>query len=154
MTSTRFKEVGVTLEVGATVTDGNNIFLKVQTIQNVTTGQSVTGVPVVDTREANTSLLLQDSQTVVMGGLRREEKTKQTDQVPILGDLPLIGLLFKNVTTVSVHSELVVLLSPHIYRGEPVSGEVAAKVEAMRTGSPLHVGVATTPAPEPQRKEN
>jgi protein transport protein HofQ len=153
MTSTEFKEVGVTLEVTATVTDGNNIFLKVKTIQNVTIGDSLSGVPVVDTREANTSLLLQDSQTVVMGGLRREEKTKQTHQIPILGDLPLIGLLFRDVITVSLHSELVVLLSPHIYRGEPVPNDITAKVETLRSRGPLHVEV-TKPAPDPQRKEN
>ena len=140
MTSTEFKDVGVTLRVEATVTDGNNIFLHVETIQNVATGSSA-GIPVVDTREATTSLLLEDGQTVVMGGLRREEKTKQIDQIPILGDLPLIGLLFRSVNTVSVHSELVVLLSPRIYKGEAVPGEVAAKVAAMQSNSPLKVEV-------------
>jgi protein transport protein HofQ len=164
MTSTKFKEVGVTLQVGATVTDGNNIFLKVQTVQNVTIGDSPAGVPVVDTREANTCLLLRDSQTVVMGGLRREEKKKQVHQIPILGDIPLIGLLFRDVITASVCSELVVLLSPHIYRGEPVPGEVTAKVDALGFHSPLHVEVtapASKPAVseagtqgEPSRKEN
>jgi type II secretory pathway component GspD/PulD (secretin) len=141
LTATRFKQVGVTLQVQATVTDGNNIFLAVDTEQSVTTGVTEASVPVTDTREANTSLLLRDGQTVVMGGLRREERTKQVDQIPILGDLPVIGLLFKNTTTVTRHSELVVLLSPHIYRGEAVSPEIAARVEAMRSRSPLRVEV-------------
>jgi len=143
LTSTRFKEVGVTLRVEATVTDGNNIFLTVETSQNVRTGESPRGVPVVDTRQANTSLLLRDSQTVIIGGLRREEKTKQVNQIPILGDLPLIGLLFKSVSTVTAHSELVVLLSPRIYRGDPVPGEIAAKLEALQSRSPLKAQVVT-----------
>jgi len=142
MTSTKFKEVGVTLEVEAIVTDGNNIFLTVQTSQNVRTGESGRGVPVVDTRQANTSLLLRDSQTVIIGGLRREEKTKQTNQVPFLGDLPLIGILFKSVRTVTTHSELVVLLSPHIYIGGPVPSEITAKLDAMQSHSPLKTQVA------------
>jgi type IV pilus assembly protein PilQ len=124
MTSTEFKEVGVTLQVEATVTDGNNIFLTVEAVQNVTTGLSTTGVPVVDTREANTSLLLADGQTVILGGLRREEKSKRTDQIPILGDLPLVGILFKNVTTAS-HIQVVVLLSPRIHRGGSLRGITA-----------------------------
>ncbi|MHC4494402.1 MAG: type II secretion system protein GspD [Planctomycetota bacterium] len=95
ITSTEFKEVGITLQVSATITDGNNIFLTVDTEQNVRTGESTTGVPVVDTRRADTSLLLKDGQIVVMGGLRRQEKTEQVDQIPILGDIPLLGFLFK-----------------------------------------------------------
>jgi type II secretory pathway component GspD/PulD (secretin) len=143
LTSTRFKEVGVTLRVEATVTDGNNIFLTIQASQNVAIGESIKAVPVVDTREANTSLLLQDGQTVVVGGLRREEKTKQTSQIPILGDLPLIGLLFRSVNTVTSHSELVVLLSPRIYRGGAVPAEITARVDAMQSHSPLKTQAVT-----------
>ena len=143
MTTTQFKEVGVTLKVKATVTDGNNIYLDVNTTQNVTAAMSESGVPVVDTREAVTALLLQDSQTVIIGGLRREEKTRQVNQIPILGDLPLIGLLFKSTETVTAHSELVVVLSPHIYRGGPIPGEITAKLEALQSRSPLKTRVIT-----------
>jgi type II secretory pathway component GspD/PulD (secretin) len=81
--------------------------------------------------------LLRDGQTVVLGGLRREEKTKQVNQIPILGDLPLIGILFKSVSTVKAHSELVILLSPRIYRDEPVAADVTTRVKAMQSHSPL-----------------
>jgi type II secretory pathway component GspD/PulD (secretin) len=127
LTSTQFKDVGVTLQVTATVTDGNNIFLKVETTHNVKTGQSESGVPVVDTRRANTSLLLKDGQIVVMGGLRRSENVEQIYQIPILGDMPILGGLFKDTNTVIYNSELVVLLSPCIYKGEPVPHEVISK---------------------------
>ena len=119
MTSTEFKEVGVNLQVTATIVDGNDIFLIVDTEQNVKTSESG-GVPVVDTRRANSALLLQDGQIVIMGGLRRQEKTIEIDQIPILGDLPIIGELFKNTNTVINNSELIVLLSPHIYKEEPI----------------------------------
>ncbi len=137
LSTTQFKEVGVTLQVTATVTDGNNILVTVTAEQNVRTGMSEQGVPVVDTRRANTSLLLEDGQIVVMGGLRRQEKTQEVSQVPLLGDLPLIGNLFKNRRTVTNRSELVVLLSPHIDRGEPVPNAVAARYEAIRGASLL-----------------
>jgi len=132
MTSTEFKNVGVSLLVTATITDGNDIFLKVDTEQNVKTGESISGVPVVDTRKANTSLLLRDGQIVVLGGLRRQEKIKEVDQIPILGDLPIIGELFKNTQTVINNSELIVLLSPHIYKGEPVPDGVMAKYNEIK----------------------
>jgi len=129
LTSTQFKDVGVTLQVTATVTDGNNIFLKVETTHNVKTGQSESGIPVVDTRRANTSLLLKDGQIVVMGGLRRTENVEQVYQIPILGDVPILGVLFKDTNTVIYNSELVVLLSPCIYKDEPIPHEVISKYD-------------------------
>jgi type II secretory pathway component GspD/PulD (secretin) len=137
LTTTAFKEVGVTLQVSAVVTDGNNIFLTVDAEQNVRTGESAKGVPVVDTRHATTALLLQDGQTIVIGGLRRVEKTKEITQVPILGDLPLIGLLFRSTTVVTNRSELVVLLSPHICGDEPIPPAVAAAHNRIRKMSLL-----------------
>jgi len=128
ITSTKFKEVGVNLQVSGTITDGNNIFLTVDTEQNVMTNESTTGVPVVDTRKATTSLLLKDGQIVVIGGLRRQETTKKVDQIPILGDIPLIGLLFKYTNTVVNNTELIVFLSPHIYKeGEPIGEDAMSK---------------------------
>ena len=135
MTSTEFKNVGVSLQINATVTDGNNIFLTVTTEQNATTALSSAGVPVVNTRHANTSLLLRDSQTVIMGGLRREEKMKEVSQIPLLGDIPLLGLFFRSTSTVTNRSELVVLLSPHICREEALPRDVAAEVERVRAMS-------------------
>ncbi len=142
LSTTQFKEVGITLQVSATVTDGNSIFVTVDTEQNVRTGMSEQGVPVVDTRRANTSLLLGDGQTVVLGGLRRQEKTLEVSQVPLLGDLPLIGYFFRSQKTVTNKSELVVLLSPHIDRGGPIPNAVALRYEALRADSLLSNGSA------------
>ncbi len=148
LTSTEFKEVGVNLQVSATVTDDSNIFLEVDTQQNVRTGESDRGIPVVDTRQATTSLLLADGQTVIIGGLRREEKTVSTDQIPLLGDLPLVGWFFKSRRTIAAHSELVVLLSPHMYAGEPVPEHIAEKVDSLRRSSLLRKKETKEPAPD------
>ncbi len=127
ITSTEFKEVGVKLQVSATLVEDNDIFLTVDAEQNVKTGESDTEVPIIDTRKAKTALLLKDGQVVVLGGLRRQEKTKETDQIPLLGDIPLLGLLFRSTDTIVKNSELIVFLSPHIYRGEPIPKETMAK---------------------------
>ena len=125
LTYYEFKDVGVKLQVSATLTDSNDILLTVEAEQNVQVG--TTTPPRVDTRKAKTSLLLGDGQLVVLGGLRRQEKTKEVDQIPILGDLPIIGGLFKSTNTVVKNSELIVFLSPHIYKGEPIPEEEMAK---------------------------
>ncbi len=132
MTSTEFKNVGINLRVTAIVTDGNDIFLTVNTEQNVKTGESSGGVPVVDTRKANTALLLRDGQIVVMGGLRRQEEIVKVYKIPILGDLPFIGELFKKTSTEIKNSELTVLLSPHIYKDEPVPEEAIRKYNEIK----------------------
>jgi type IV pilus assembly protein PilQ len=136
LTSTQFKLVGVKLSVGAILVDGNNIFLTVDAEQNVKTGESDQEVPIVDTRKAKSSLLLKDGQTVVFGGLRRQEKIKEVDQIPILGDLPLIGCLFKSTNNIVKNSELLVFLSPHIYDQQPVSAEAMSKFDEI-TKKPL-----------------
>lgn len=133
LTSTRFKKVGVTLNVTATLTEDNLIFLTVDSEQNVVVGESVTEVPIIDTRKTKSELLLKDGQLVVMGGLRRKERTKQTNQIPILGDIPLIGFLFKYTNTVVNNTELIVFLSPHIYKeGEPIPEDAMAKFREIK----------------------
>lgn len=118
LTYYEFKHVGVKLTVTATLTDDNDIVLTVDVEQNVQVGTQ--SPPRVDTRKANSSLLLRDGQIVVMAGLRRQEKTIEIDQIPILGDLPIVGRLFKSTDAVIKNSELIVFLSPHIYKGEPI----------------------------------
>jgi type II secretory pathway component GspD/PulD (secretin) len=124
LTSTKFKNVGVMLKIGATLTDDKYIFLNVETEQNVQTGSVVVtstgadGVPIVDTRKVQSSLMLEDNQTLVIGGLRRKETQKQTSQIPFLGDVPVVGLAFKTTDMIENNSELLVILSPHIYAGE------------------------------------
>ena len=119
LTSTEFKNVGISLKVVATLTDDKLILLNVNAEQSVKTGSSVvttggSGVPIVDTRKIQSSLLMNDEQILVIGGLRRKDTQKQTSQLPILGDLPIIGYAFKSTETTRNSSELLVLLSPHI----------------------------------------
>jgi type II secretory pathway component GspD/PulD (secretin) len=132
ITSTQFKDVGVTMDVKATVTDEGKVLLTVSPSQSVTTGTSIGGVPVIDKREATTTLLMDDGQVVVMGGLRRQDTQITKDQVPLLGDLPLIGFIFANNHKVVQNTELLVLLSPHINENEPVPAEAMARFKEFK----------------------
>ena len=140
MSSVEFKQVGVKMSVTATLTDGNDIILKVGPEQNINTSVfGIENIPIIDTRKAQTTLLLKDGQVVIMGGLRRKEKTKSRDQIPILGDLPLIGFLFGKDKVVIKHTELLLFLSPHIYKGEPLSEEEMRRYSEIRDRPMLSV---------------
>ncbi len=119
--TTAFREVGVELEVTPHLTREDMVRMRLKPKFSVVTGEvTVAGVgvsypqPVVDRREAETTLLIKNGQTVVLGGLRKKEVTKQINKVPVLGDLPLIGLLFRFKGEDTVTSELVVFITPRI----------------------------------------
>jgi type II secretory pathway component GspD/PulD (secretin) len=135
ITSTEFKDVGVKMEVKATVTDDGKILLVIKPEQSVSTGTSIGGVPVIDKRGVSTTLLMDDGQVAAMGGLRRQETTRRKDQIPILGDLPLIGFIFSDERTVIENSELMVLLSPHLFKGEQVPADAMARFNHIRNKS-------------------
>ncbi|AQT69766.1 General secretion pathway protein D [Anaerohalosphaera lusitana] len=120
ITSTRFKDAGITLEVIPRVTDDGEIMLDVYPQQSVNTGTAGvnSNVPIVNKREAKTTLLMKDGQVLALGGLRRKDTKLTQDKIPLLGDLPLLGWLFSSDKTVVTNSELVVLISPHIYKPE------------------------------------
>ena len=122
MGTTNFREIGVELQVTPHVTREEMIRLQLMPKFSVETGTVNVGAtgavqypqPVVDRREANTTLLVKDNQTVVLGGLRKKEVNTQVNKVPFLGDLPVVGLLFKCEGEDTVISELVVFITPKI----------------------------------------
>ena len=140
ISTTKFKDAGITLKVKPTVTDEGKILIDIEPEQSVNTGvNTVTGsdVPVVEKRTAKTTLLMRDGQVAVLGGLRKKETRLTNDRVPLLGDLPLIGLLFSNDKTEVKLSELVVFISPHIYTDGPLSDEEMKKFNELRTAPSL-----------------
>ncbi len=121
--TTAFREVGVELHVTAHLAARDQMVrLKLKPVFSVVTGQvQVAGAsgqpfaqPVVDRRETDTTLIVKNGQTIVMGGLRKKEVTKQVNKVPLLGDLPLAGALFRFKGEQTVNSELIVFVTPWI----------------------------------------
>jgi len=122
MGSTSFKEVGIELEVVPHVTRDEMVRLQLkpkfsvrtEDVQAVGTGSNPYNVPVIDKREADTTLLIKNGQTVVLGGLRKKDTSKLTNKIPLLGDLPLVGMLFRSEGESTINSELVVFVTPWI----------------------------------------
>jgi len=74
------------------------------------------GVPEISTRDTQTTVHLQDDETLVIGGLIQENDTRTTTKVPLLGDLPLIGRVFRNDNVQGQRNELIIVVTPHIVK--------------------------------------
>jgi len=76
------------------------------------------GTAIISTRKASTNVKVKDGQTIVIGGLIRDSLIKTQKKVPILGDIPLLGLLFKSPKSTKVKTELIVFITPVILKDE------------------------------------
>jgi len=117
--STSFKNAGITLTVKPTVTDEGRIMIEVQPEQSINTGVTSVGdgstVPIIDRRSVKTTLLMEEGDIAVIGGLRSKDVRITQEKIPLLGDIPFIGGLFSNDKEVVENSELLILISPHVY---------------------------------------
>lgn len=84
--------------------------------QWVATGNGVSS-PVINSRSADTVVVVPDGQPVVIGGLMENQKQRSDSKIPILGDIPLLGAAFKRKITQNVQTELLIFLTPHIVVG-------------------------------------
>lgn len=120
-----FKEFGVGLEFTPTVLDGDRISLRVTpevSELNPNDGITVGGitVPALTTRRASTTVDLASGQSFAIAGLLRETTTQEIDRLPGLGDLPVLGALFRSTAFTRGETELVIIITPYIV--EPVDG--------------------------------
>lgn len=118
----QFIDVGVKLYVTPTINEGDFVTLKIRPeVSSVaSTLKTSTGntIPIVETTEAETRVMVKDGTTIIIGGLMRDETTLTQQAVPVLGDVPLLGALFRNRSDRVKKTELVILLTPHLFSGE------------------------------------
>ena len=89
------------------------------------------GLPSESTTEVSTNMIVNDGSTIVIGGLLNATKGRIRSQIPILGDLPVVGWLFGRNTWIDDKSELVVLITPHIV-GPNTTPYMQLKIDAAR----------------------
>ncbi len=114
------KDVGITLRIKPQISEGNYIKLDIYQeisalVPTATTGVTATDI-ITTKRSAKTSVVVKDKQTVVIGGLIQNKETKNISKVPILGDIPLLGWLFKSTTTENTKTNVLVYLTPTIVK--------------------------------------
>jgi len=114
--TTSFKDTGIILHVTATVKRDNQVSLTVNTEVSDVSGFTPTGQPRISQRKATTQVLVKDNDTAVIGGLIMERADETVSKVPILGDIPLLGRLFRTTNKKNVKSEVTVFITPRIVK--------------------------------------
>ncbi|RFF30977.1 type IV pilus secretin PilQ [Wenzhouxiangella sediminis] len=113
-----FKEAVLELRATPLITPDNRIQLQLQVKQDTVGELYPNGrggfIPSIDTRELSTRILVDNGQTVVLGGIFQEERTYQEQKVPVLGDVPVLGGLFRQRGTEDLKRELLIFVTPSI----------------------------------------
>ena len=119
-TTTQFKNAVLSLKVTPLITPDNRVILDLDVADDSVGAQvtSATGgsVPSIDTRQIITQVLVNDGQTVVLGGILDTTKSHQANKVPFLGDIPILGHLFKSTVNINNKTELLIFITPKILR--------------------------------------
>lgn len=119
-----FKEAVLELRVTPLITPDNRVQLELEIKQDTVGELFQTGfggsVPSIDTRQLNTSVLVNNGETVVLGGIFQDERKRQEDRVPYLSSIPGIGALFKRRANQTKKRELLIFVTPTIVEERPV----------------------------------
>jgi len=113
--TTSFKKAVLSLTVTPQITPDDRVIMDLQ-IKKDSVGDIYDGVPSINTREIQTQVLVENGETVVLGGVYEEATNDSTSKVPFLGDLPLIGALFRSTTKRDSKEELLVFITPKIIK--------------------------------------
>ncbi|RLA20612.1 MAG: type IV pilus secretin PilQ [Gammaproteobacteria bacterium] len=114
-TNVEFKEAVLKLQVTPHITPDDHIMLDL-TVNKDSVGEIFNFVPSIDTREVKTTVLVDNGETVVLGGVYESEKSDNVQKVPFFGDIPVIGFLFKQTLKVDDHTELLIFVTPKILK--------------------------------------
>ena len=114
LTSYDFRDVGVILTVTPRINKSGTISLDVNQQINSLIEFTLFNAPVIAKREAATFVTVKDGQTMIIGGIIKDDKTETVHKTPILGDIPFVGRLFQRKDTRAEKTELMVFITPHI----------------------------------------
>ncbi|MEM7401657.1 MAG: type II secretion system secretin GspD [Pseudomonadota bacterium] len=115
------EDVGITLRITPQINEGDSVKLDIETeSSSLTTSEQASDI-ITNTRSISTSVLAKDQQTIVLGGLIQDEFQDNEQKVPLLGDIPLLGHLFKSTTTSNNQQNLMVFIHPVIVRDAATS---------------------------------
>ena len=123
----QYVNVGVTLQIAPRVSDDGNVTSHVFAEVSSVTGYSQ-GYPTISQREASTSATVKDGESFIIGGLTQDTELSTHNKVPLAGDVPILGQLFRVENTTRSKTDLYIVVTPHIVRGrdEAAAAMVAA----------------------------
>jgi len=139
--------VGVNLQILPHITTNGGVNADIYSVVSSVTGFTSSNDPQISTRQAQTRVNLLEGQTLVIGGLLQQRDIRNLQKIPILGDLPLVGALFRFYTETRQDTNLIITITPHIVPEPGSSAPVPASVPA--TGGASSARPAPTPTPYP-----
>ena len=122
----QYRDVGTRLTVRPTINQDGYVSLVVQQEVNAATSEVAFDAPVISTREAVTQLLVRDGQTIVLGGLKDQQREVNQSGIPILSHIPIIGGLFGSASRRRTETELYLFLTPRILKTDADADSVTA----------------------------
>ncbi len=118
------QEVGIKLLVTPQINEGNGVQLTIE--QEVSSVSGTTGVDIsINKREIKTTVMVESGQTIILGGLIDEDVQESVQKVPLLGDIPIIGHLFKSTSNATRKRNLMVFLKPQIVTDQRIMNSMA-----------------------------
>lgn len=114
-TSVSFRKATLSLRVKPQITPDDNVIMNLR-VNKDSVGQNTLSGPSIDTKQVSTEVLVENGGTVVIGGIYTQDERSTTTKVPVLGDLPYVGFLFKNNQRVDDRRELLIFISPKILK--------------------------------------
>ncbi|NQU74806.1 MAG: hypothetical protein HQ546_00660, partial [Planctomycetes bacterium] len=128
VTNIRYINVGTLLRVRPHITKDKNVALTINlAISRIAPGSGAFGNPIFDRREVTTDVIIKDSQTIMLSGIVQQEDYEEIRKVPLLGDIPLLGKLFRSVDKGVRNRELVLFITPRVMSNETDVLEQMAK---------------------------
>ena len=113
-TNVQFQNAVLSLDVTPQITPDGNVIMELAIAQDSVGGTTSDGQIIIDTRKLNTTVLVGDGETIVLGGVFEETNNNDVEKVPVLGDLPLLGKLFRNKVVIEDKKELLVFITPKL----------------------------------------
>ena len=138
----RFVDVGLKLSVIPTINDDGMVTMKLTPEISEVVGTVITqsqpgvqgsSIPQVNKTEVETSVMVKDGQTIVLAGLRKQDKVHKKNGIPGLMDIPYIGGAFSRTSDSITNTEIVILITPHIVKGMEDYGQVRGTIKGAKT---------------------
>ena len=117
-TTTQFKAAVLSLDVTPQITPDDKVIMDIEIKKDSESGRSANGVPIIDVRNVRTQILVENGETAVLGGIFEQTTSTNVSKVPLLGDIPLLGTLFRRTQRTDNKTELLVFITPRIIKDQ------------------------------------
>ena len=113
-----FKQAVLSLDVTPQITPDDKVIMDIEIKKDSESGRAVGGTPILDVRNVRTQILVENGETAVLGGIFEQSTSTNTTKVPLLGDIPFIGALFRKTQRIDNKTELMVFITPRIIKDQ------------------------------------